>query len=107
MPDLLGDEPNLPPHQPSSPSPRTERQDTWETERACDGLLPPRPIYVASYEQESNPILVNHLIPRPTTEGGRDTNKMGKYKTAVDRENLIEIRDEDESDWVLDYSCSY
>ena len=62
-------------------------------------------MYVGSYEEESNPILVKHLIPRATTEGRRDTSEREENKNMV--ETLIEIRDDEESDWDSDYSCSY
>ena len=51
---------------------------------------PPGPIYVASYEKEDVPTLVNNLIPRPTSE--ENTNKMEESKTAEDKRNRIEIK---------------
>ena len=69
---------------------------------------PPGPIYVASYEEEDVPTLVNNLIPRPTSEENKDTNKMKESKTAEDKRNRIEIKDNEdelESDW--DSDCSY
>ena len=68
---------------------------------------PPGPIYVASYEEEDAPTLVNNLIPRPTSEENKDTNKMEESKTAEDKRNRIEIKDKEdelESDWDSDYS---
>ena len=72
----------------------------WQT-------ITPSPIYVASYEEDT-PSLVDNLIPRPTTEGRRDTSKTEGNKNMVDRKHLIVIRDEEdelESDW--DSECSF
>ena len=58
------------------------------------------------YEEEDTSTLVNYLIPRPTPKGEKDTNKTDESKTAEDRRNRIEIRDEEdelESDWDSDY----
>ena len=63
---------------------------------------------MASYEEEDAPTLVNNLIPRPTSEENKDTNKMEESKTAEDKRNRIEIKDEEdelESDWDSGYSC--
>ena len=61
---------------------------------------------MASYE-ENTPSLVNNLVPKPTPKEKKNTNKMEESKTAEDRKDLIEIKDEEvelESDWDLDYS---
>ena len=68
---------------------------------------PPGSIYVASYDEEDAPTLVNNLIPRPTSEENKGTNKMGESKTAEDKRNRIEIKDKEdelESDGDSDYS---
>ena len=57
-PDLLNDEPNVSLTNPPTPA-QKERKDTRETKRTCDRLLPPKPIYVDSYE-EHTPNLVNN-----------------------------------------------
>ena len=59
------------------------------------------------YEGEDAPTLVNILLPRPTSEENKDTNKMEESKTAEDKRNRIEIKDKEdelESDWDSDYS---
>ena len=61
---------------------------------------------MASYEVEDTPTLVNYLIPRPTPEENKDTNKT-EEKNAEDKRNRIEIKDEEdklESYWDSDYS---
>ena len=68
---------------------------------------PPDPIYVASYEEEDAPTLVNILIPRPSSEENKDTNKMEERKNAEDKRNRIQIKDKEgelQSDWDSDYS---
>ena len=53
------------------------------------------------------PTLVNNLIPRPTSEENKDTNKMEESKTSEDKRNRIEIKDKEnelESDLDSDYS---
>ena len=62
---------------------------------------------MASYEEEDAPTLVNNLIPRPTFDENKDTNKMEESKTEEDKRNRIEIKDKEdelESDWDSDYS---
>ena len=51
---------------------------------------------MASYEEENTPTLVNNLIPKPIPKEKKDTTKMEDSKTAEDRRNRIEIKDEDE-----------
>ena len=61
---------------------------------------------MTSYE-ENAPTLVNNLVPKPTPKEKKDTNKMEESKTAGDRRDLIEIKDEEdelELDWDLDDS---
>ena len=109
-PDLINSKPNLPLTNP----PTTALEDKKKTqEKQKDGVTNyylPSPIYIASYEEEDAPNLVDHLIARPTLKERRDTSKTGENKTTTDRRNLIEIRDKDdelESDWDSNYSNSY
>ena len=53
-------------------------------------------MYVASYEEKDASTLVNNLIPRPTFEENKDTNKVEESKTAEDKRNGIEIKDEED-----------
>ena len=46
---------------------------------------------MASYEKEDAPTLVNNLLPRPTPEENKDTNKMEESKTVEDKRHRIEI----------------
>ena len=62
---------------------------------------------MAGYEEEDAPTLVNNLLPRSTSEENKDTNKMEESKTAEDKRNRIEIKDNEdelELDWDSDYS---
>ena len=70
-------------------------------------ITPQRPIYVASYVEENAPTLVNNLIPKPIPKEKKDAKKMEESKTAEDKRNRIEIKDEEdelESDRDSDYS---
>ena len=78
VPDLLGDEPNLPLTNPSAPAlEERERPHEKQNDQVTD-YYAPSPIYIAGYEEEDASNLVDNLIPKPT-----------------------------ESDWDSDYSCSY
>ena len=87
---------------------KEEKEKTQEKQRdLVRNYYPPGPIYVASYEEEDGPTLVNNLIPIQTSEENKDTNKMEKSNTAEDKRNSTEIKDkedESESDWDSDYS---
>ena len=66
----------------------------------------PSPKCVAIYEEDA-PNLVHNLIPEPTPEEQKDTNKMEESRTTEDRRNLIEITDDGDdldSDWDSEYS---
>ena len=106
-PDLLNDEPNLPLTNPPAPAPG-EKEKTQEKQRdLVTNYYPPGPIYVASYEEEDAPTLVNNLIPRPTSEENKHINKMEEWQTAESKRNRIEITDKEdelESNWDSDYS---
>ena len=105
-PDLLNNEPNLPLTNPPGPTPE-ERAKTQERQQdLVTNYYPSSPKYVASYEEEDALTIVNNLIPKPTPKEKKDTNKMEESKTAEDRRDLIEIKDEEdklESDWDSDY----
>ena len=103
--DLLNDEPNLSLTNPPAPA-LEEKEKTQEKQKDhVTDYYPPSPIYVASYEKENTPSLVNNLIPKPISKEKKDTNKMEESKTAEDRRNRIEIKDKEdelESDWDSD-----
>ena len=66
VPDLLNDEPIL--LLTNHPAPALEEKEKTQ-ENQYDHMTdyyPPSPIYVASYEEENAPTLVNNLIPKPT-----------------------------------------
>ena len=90
------------------PQPQKRKEKTQEKQRdLVTNYYPQGPIYVAGYEEEDAPTLVNNLIPRPTSEENKDTNKMEESKTAEDKRNRIEIKDKEdewEPDWGSDYS---
>ena len=84
-----------------------EKEKTQEKQRdLVRNYYPPGPIYVATYEEEDGPTLVNNLIPIQIPEENKDTNKMEESHSAEDKRNSIEMKDEDEleSDWDSDYS---
>ena len=50
---------------------------------------------MASYEEYA-PALVNNLIPKPTPKEKKDTNTTEESRTAENRRDLIEIKDEED-----------
>ena len=43
-------------------------------------------MYIASYEEENAPNVVDNLIPRPMPKQGREISKMGKNKLLQTKE---------------------
>ena len=54
------------PHQPSSPSPGREEKATRKQKDKVTDYYPPLPMYIANYEEEDAPSLVDNLVPRLT-----------------------------------------
>ena len=106
-PGLLDDESNLPLNNPPVPVPEEKEMMQEKQRDLVRSYYPPGPIYVASYEEEDGPTLVNNLIPKWTSEENEDTNKMEESNIVEDKRNGIETKvkeDELESDRDSDYS---
>ena len=57
---MLGDKPNLPPTNPPAPEDRMRPQEK-QKDQVTD-YYPPSLLYIASYEEEDTPNLVNNLV---------------------------------------------
>ena len=83
-PDLINSKTNAPiSHSPLALVP-AEKRENKRQEKGKDHVTdcyPPSPVYMANYEENASTLL-NNLIPKPTPEAKKDTNKIEDNKAA-------------------------
>ena len=92
--------PNSPLFDPLIPTPEKEEKQREEEGKELDQtrshnrLIPPSPLYIASYKEEV-PTLVNNLVPEATPEEKMNTDRTEEHKMAENRGDSENNTDED------------